>query len=951
MLPEREHEPMGDAKRTEGKKRGRKPRHSWLTTDEQEIEVRQQRAQIEAMEVRLIGGGVGVFSDYVVVPADEEKEGREYFVELRSFENHGNYCTCPDFAKSFLGTCKHIEKVKLHARKSRTRDIRSDLAEIVAPTHPGGRPAVLFPAWGSGKWKRFLRGYLDADNRFRNPWQDTLQVFLRDLEQAPHSTRNRVRVSRGIRQLAERVAESQQATAARRRLSAEFDNSSFLRHPLYDYQREGMMHLAFTGRALLTDEMGLGKTVQAIGAAKVLRELRGISRVLIVCPASLKAEWEEQIRQFTSLPCRIVYGLRPARLKQYRTASEFFLITNYEQIIRDEQEINEWLQPDLVILDEAQRIKNWKTKTAQSIKRLQSRYAFVLTGTPLENRIDEIYSLVDFVDDRLLGSLFRFNREFYRFDEDGRVTGMKNLRKLHERLQPVMLRRRKSEIEDQLPARVDNNYFVRMTQEQSKRYAEYEYQVSILSSMARRRPLRPGEFQRLQMCLACMRMLCDSVHILDQEIKDAPKVDELLKVLSDIWSAEPGRKVIVFSEWVRMLDLVREQLDTQGIDYAWHVGSVPQRRRRDEIQRFKNTAQCCVFLSSDSGSVGLNLQAATVVVNMDLPWNPAKLEQRIARAWRKHQTQTVNVINLIAEKTIEHRMLATIGFKQSLADGVLDGAADWEALEGAAAKRNFMARLSTVINTSFAAQTTEEPSAAPEPVAATPADERFRQEANVGLADVLGLCRVKTDRTSERVTSVFGVARKGRRDATEQVQTALAKSGHEAQSADVTILQPDQYELLKMLAAKGVISFEESAMEELFRAESLTEPAPDDRRKRCEAAGPLLEKAARSAKMAGVLQAGGFPVEAAAPARQALEHLAPALAILAYPEMPATPPVRPEDVDFAHVTSEGVLDEQQTAFLRNAAIPDDGDDAAVEYVSAAAEIVECAQAALVRLQV
>ena len=181
----------------------------------------------------------------------------------------------------------------------------------------------------------------------------------------------------------------------------------FLKKSLYPYQREGAFHLAGKGRALLADEMGLGKTVQAIAAALLLRETVGINRVLVVVPASLKGEWEDQIRFFSDADTELLYGVRHVRLARYADTTAFFLIANYEQVIRDWKEINDLLRPDLVILDEAQRIKNWKTKTSRNLKGLSSPYAFVLTGTPLENRIDELYSLVEFVDPALFGSLFR----------------------------------------------------------------------------------------------------------------------------------------------------------------------------------------------------------------------------------------------------------------------------------------------------------------------------------------------------------------------------------------------------------------------------------------------------------------------------------------------------------------------------------------------------------------
>src|SRR3990172_4436602 len=177
-----------------------------------------------------------------------------------------------------------------------------------------------------------------------------------------------------------------------------------------------------------------------------------------------------------------------------------------------------------------------------------------------------------------------------------------------------------------------------------------------------------------------MRMVCDTPAILDPSCRISPKLEELEGILGDFLE-EPDRKVIVFSEWERMLAMVRELAGEMGVEAAWHTGSLPQPRRRAEINRFKHDPACRLFLSTDSGSVGLNLQVASAVINVDLPWNPAKLEQRIARAWRKNQTRSVNVVNLVTEGSIEHSILHLLGQKQALADGVLDGLGDLGALK------------------------------------------------------------------------------------------------------------------------------------------------------------------------------------------------------------------------------------------------------------------------------
>jgi hypothetical protein len=323
----------------------------------------------------------------------------------------------------------------------------------------------------------------------------------------------------------------------------------------------------------------------------------------------------------------------------------------------------------------------------------------VLTGTPIENRIDELRSIVDFLDPALLGSLFRFNREFYRFDDKGRPEGYQNLDRLRARVRPVLLRRRKADVE---------------TQPMRDTYAEYERQVAELVQKSHRRPLTPKEQDLLMILMNMMRMICDTPAIIkNNPCHDCPKLDELARILDEVL-ADPDVKVIIFSEWEGMLERVREHALEQGIGFAWHTGSVPQQRRRAEIVAFRQDTACRLFLSTDSGGVGLNLQHASVVINCDLPWNPAKLEQRIARAWRKNQLRPVTVVNLVAEKTLEHGMLETLASKQELAAGVLDGVGDLTQVPLKRGRQDMLKRLEQALAVSTA------PSVAPAPATFTP---------------------------------------------------------------------------------------------------------------------------------------------------------------------------------------------------------------------------------------
>ncbi len=713
---------MAVRKKTAHKKRAvntapRKVKLEGFPSDAESIALRQQSAYDEKAKVKRLASGDGFYGGFSVSSAQWE---HLYVVEIRSLTEALNTCSCQDHRMNGLGTCKHIERVLqylAHRRKRRflaaantgnpTYDIFYDARE-----HPP-QLRLLRPVSPVADIEKNIAPFFSSDGILLGHAADTWSSLESEIAALPSRRRAHIRVSQHCdywlareRRMAE-LQHLRQVYEADVAAGKRTDNPVNL--PLYPYQRQGMLHLAFHGRALLADEMGLGKTVQAIAASELLRQLDKAQRILVVSPASLKSEWEEQIAHFTGIQSAPVYGSRSDRLRIY-TQAHHYTLCNYEQVRVDVDDINRLLMPDIIILDEAQRIKNWPTKTAKTIKRLSSPYAFVLTGTPLENRIEELYSLVEFIDPRVFGSLFRFQRDYMEILPTKEIQP-KNLDELHRQASTVMLRRRKSDVEDSLPERTDKHFFVDMTSEQKARYGEYEYEVAKLVSIMKRRPLTKREHDWLQKSLACMRMTCDTPYILDEDCRDCPKLDELDAVLDDLF-ADDATKVIVFSEWVRMLELVKGLLDDRGIAYAEHTGKIPQKKRREQIKRFKGDPECRVFLSSESGGAGLNLQAANVVINLDLPWNPAKLEQRIARAWRKHQKRSVRVINLVAKDSIEEAMLGKLAYKTALADSVLDGAAFKESPRGERGRQAFAARVGELLGAEPTATAIEKPGTA-----------------------------------------------------------------------------------------------------------------------------------------------------------------------------------------------------------------------------------------------
>jgi superfamily II DNA or RNA helicase len=626
---------------------------------------------------------LGAEPEFIV--GNPKSHGR-YRVVLRGTEPGSNFCSCPDFATNDLGTCKHIEftLARLLTKRGGKALLAGNLArpyseiylsyrgERCLRFHAGTqcppalakKGAALFDGGADGKVDDFLRAAAKVGHEVR--YYDDARAFIAERRDA----------ARRRRLLAHAYPKGVKDPALRKLLKAS----------LYPYQAEGALFAAAAGRSLIGDEMGLGKTVQAIAAAELLSRHCGAERVLVVCPTSLKHQWQREIARFTGRDSMVIQGLRAARQQQYSepaSSAAWAKITNYDTLARDLDLIHAW-SPDIVIVDEAQRVKNWDTIAARALKRVTSPYAIVLTGTPLENRLEELISIVQFVDQHRLGPTWRLLHEHQQRDDAGRVVGYKELGRIGATLAPIMLRRRKAEVLAQLPERIDKTLFVPMTGEQQVHHRENgDIVARIVSRWRRTGFLSDADQRRLTCALQNMRMSCDSTYLLDEESDHGTKAGELMTVLDEIFEQEPKTKVVVFSQWVRMHELIVRRLAARGWGHVLFHGGVPAGQRPALVDRFHEDPGCRVFLATDAGGVGLNLQhAAAVVVNMDLPWNPAVLEQRIGRVHRMGQRQSVQVVNFVAQGSIEEGMLEVLSFKKSLFAGVLDGGPEEVFLQG-----------------------------------------------------------------------------------------------------------------------------------------------------------------------------------------------------------------------------------------------------------------------------
>jgi SNF2 family DNA or RNA helicase len=638
---------------------------------EQQIAERRDRASGIAVQV-LERPAAGPYGDYKIKSAS----GRTYRVAVRGPGLFENYCSCPDFAVNTLGTCKHIEAMLLQLRRRKAKPLeRTEYKRTRASIslHYGDTLEVCLrlPISPSPALKSLAENYFDAEGRLLREhyrqFANMLDAFRKADEQAVIYSDVLDYIDRE-NELAEGL--DLERTLLRKLSRGQDPLAGVLKTALLPYQAQGAIFAACRGRVALADDMGLGKTVQALAAAELLRRRKGIERVLVVAPASVKYQWKTEIEKFTNLPAQIIDGSLPRRRALYASPA-FFNLTSYELVLKDVRYMYE-LKPDLIILDEAQRIRNWATATARTIKQLKSRYAFVLTGTPLENKLEELFSVVEFVDGRRLGPAFRFVHEHRVEDEKGHLVGYRGLDRIHGQLAPVLLRRTRQEVLKELPERTDQVFRVPLTPQQAEPYFE---QSDILATLMRKWErqgwLSEIDQKRILCCIQNMRMLCNSTFLFDKKTHHSPKLEEFCEIIGEL-AIEENRKVVVFSEYERMTHLAGEELRKLRIGFVSLHGGVPSRQRGALIQKFRDDPDCRVFLSTDAGGVGLNLQAASAVVNFEPPWNPARLEQRIGRVHRLGQSRPVHVIHMLTTGSIEERVWETLRLKKSLFAGVFD---------------------------------------------------------------------------------------------------------------------------------------------------------------------------------------------------------------------------------------------------------------------------------------
>jgi len=487
---------------------------------------------------------------------------------------------------------------------------------------------------------------------------------------------------------------------------------------LYDFQKEAVEKMIEMRRLLVGYEMGLGKTVITIAACEELIEAGKAGGIWILAPASIKLQWKHMIEEFAPDACIIVVnGDQRRRGEQYLAYNQGkaeYLIMNPEQLVNDWEIISK-LPRDVIVADEVTWAKNFKPARSKKLKRLKAQYQWGLTGQPVENRAEELFSIMQWIDPTVLGNFKTFDAAFVKRDYFGRVRMYRNLPVLHRLISDHMVRRTRAEVADQLPAVVEpapilidadaatSTLYRRMVHDLNKELSEALQTWGNFSLSGFYRGEDQGEARgRIMSKLVCMRMLCDHPELLRlsaahyrgvlpgtrsgseyaqelheagrlEKLPKAPKLDATVALIKEILEADDTNKVVVFSFFRDMLDLI--QGATRGVtNSVLFTGAMSTTARDKSKQEFTTNPDTRLFLSSDAGGIGLDLPVANYLISYDLPWSAGAYAQRQSRIirlssrWPRVTLLTVQVTGSIEE--YQYKLLAQ---KRKVADAVIDG--------------------------------------------------------------------------------------------------------------------------------------------------------------------------------------------------------------------------------------------------------------------------------------
>ncbi len=454
------------------------------------------------------------------------------------------------------------------------------------------------------------------------------------------------------------------------------DEKNYLR----EYQKEGVKWLYSIYKCnfggILSDEMGLGKTIQTIMFLKLLLNEKKDAKILIVTPTSLIYNWQKEFDKFGSnISYEIISESKEKRLESINKNSNVF-ITTYGMLRRD-KEIYEEKNYDLIIIDEAQNIKNPRAGISLALKSINANVKIALTGTPIENSVTEVWSIFDFIMPGFLNTLSKFQNKF-NFKELDNNTNNK-LSTLNKIIAPFILRRKKKDVLKDLPSKMENNIYIDLPQKQKELYAfEVNNSMKEYENIVQKEGFQKARFKILQL-LTRLRQICIEPRLLFDNYEDeSVKMEEVLNLLHSY--IDNNHKILIFTSFKSALEILKKKLDEENISNYVIDGSVSSKDRINLVDAFNKDNTNVFLITLKAGGTGLNLTSADVVIHLDLWWNPQVENQATDRAHRIGQTKNVEVIKLICKGTIEEKIIELQEKKKILSDSLIDSKSENIAL-------------------------------------------------------------------------------------------------------------------------------------------------------------------------------------------------------------------------------------------------------------------------------
>lgn len=439
---------------------------------------------------------------------------------------------------------------------------------------------------------------------------------------------------------------------------------------LRGYQKFGFFWFHFLKEfnfgGILADDMGLGKTIQVL---TFIKSLDSAKPSLIICPTSLLFNWENEINKFfPNTKILTIKGNIADRKNAISHVNRYEIVITSYSLIRNDIELYEIYDFEAIVLDEANHIKNPNTNVSNAVKQLNGNYRFVLTGTPVENNLTELWSIFSFVSPMLLGKFKTFKDYYIDNFADNKLDELK------ARISPFILRRIKDDVLKELPPKIIQIFKSELSDIQKSMYQEILVEVKEnIMTRIRRDGLQKSKIHILTALLK-LRQIANHPGLLNKSFlnnEDVSGKTELLKEIL-IESIDSGHKIIIFSQFTQMLSILEKEIKSLEFEYSYLDGSTPEKQRQEEVRKFKETNIPIFLISLRAGGYGLNLPEADIVIIFDPWWNPMVEMQAIDRSHRIGQTRTVNVYKLISNNTIEEKILQLQDKKKKLFDSVMN---------------------------------------------------------------------------------------------------------------------------------------------------------------------------------------------------------------------------------------------------------------------------------------